>query len=158
MQTLRGFITAGVLLLLVVAPAWAAPPHVQQIHKCRVDGVATFQAHPCAARQAEQAWEIDMPPSTRQHDRPIEAIRRELRQRARELDRQRAPPPRAPVGRPRAPKQHPAVRGHLISVHQHPRQCAAARRQREVAYQRAGMARRFALSRRMDDRVYAACR
>jgi hypothetical protein len=36
--------------------------------------------------------------------------------------------------------------------------CAKAKRQRDVAYRKAGMSRSFALSRRMDDAVFDACR
>ncbi len=145
-------------------PAPTPTPEVQQIHKCRVDGVATFQRHACAAGQAEQAWEVDVVPAERRHAARIEAIRRELQARKRALDAQRAPPHHHRHSRTRhrdgaAPKRRArAPPGAVISRHHRPQACATARRQRETAYTRAGMKRSFALSRRMDDRVYRACR
>ncbi|MCS4233253.1 hypothetical protein M2421_000396 [Stenotrophomonas sp. BIGb0135] len=148
----------------------APTPEVQQIHKCRVDGVATFQRHACADGQAEQAWEVDVVPAERRHAARIEAIRRELLARKRALEAERAPPhqhqhqhqhrrPRPARRDGSAPRRRaPAPPGAVISLHQQPRACATARGQRERAYARAGMTRRFALSRQMDDRVYAACR
>ncbi|QHB71573.1 hypothetical protein [Stenotrophomonas sp. 364] len=153
------------LLALLPVSAMAAPsslppvPQVQQIHKCRVAGVATFQRHACAEGQAEQAWEVDAVPAERQHAARIEAIRRELQARKRAQEPQgRAPAdprPRrstSPRGRTRGPV------GAVIALHHQPRMCAKAKRQRDVAYRKAGMSRSFALSRRMDDAVFDACR
>ncbi len=157
------------LWVCAVVPAGAASPasipEVQQIHKCRVDGVATFQRHACAPGQAEQAWEVDVVPAERRHAARIEAIRRELQARKRALDAQRAPLHHHRHSRTRhrdgtsAPKRRArAPPGAVISMHHRPQACAAARRQREAAYARVGVKRSFALSRRTDDRVHLACR
>ncbi|MEG2805389.1 hypothetical protein [Stenotrophomonas sp.] len=157
------------LWTLAVLPAAAAarsspPPPVQQIHKCRVEGVATFQRHACAPGQAEQAWEVDVVPAERRHAARIEAIRRELQASKEALEARRAPPvqqrrPRATRRDGVAPRRRArAPPGAVISLHQQPRACAAARREQAAAYARAGSRRGFALSRRMDDRVQAACR
>lgn len=157
----------GLLLALPTAAA-AAAPQVQQIHKCRVDGVATFQRHVCAEGQAEQVWEVDVVPVEHRHAARIEAIRRELQARKRALEAQRAPPlwQRQRHRSPRATEHRgttPAVRarappGAVISLHHQPRACERARHQRERAYRKAGLKRSLALSRRMDDRVFDACR
>jgi len=156
------------LWVCAIVPAGAAAPaptpDVQQIHKCRVDGVATFQRHACAPGQAEQAWEVDVVPAERRHAARIEAIRRELQARKRALDAQRAPLLHHRHSRTRhldgtAPKRRGrAPPGAVIPLHHRPQACATARRQRETAYTKAGINRSFALSRRMDDRVYDACR
>lgn len=149
-------------------PAMAAPaptaPQVQQIHKCRVNGVATFQRHACTDGQAEQAWEVDVVPNEHRHAARIEAIRRELQARKRAMEAQRAPPhlhrrPRIPRREGGAPKHRArAPPGAIISLYQQPRACVTARRQRDTAYLKAGMKRSFALSRRMDERVFDGCR
>lgn len=156
------------LLVLLPAVALAAPPtppQVQQIHKCRVAGVATFQRHACADGQAEQAWEVDVVPAQRQHAARIDAIRRELQARRRALDVQRAAPHehhprrRTPHRDGSAPRRRARASPHvMIPLQQQSLACTAARRQRETAYAKAGMQRGFALSRRMDDRVFHACR
>ena len=52
---------------MAAPPPPATPaPQVQQIHKCRVARVATFQRHACADGQTEQAWEVDVVPAQRQ--------------------------------------------------------------------------------------------
>lgn len=152
-------------LLPVVAMAAPAPPpppapQVQQIHKCRVDGVATFQRHPCTDGQAVQAWEVDVVPAQRQHAARIEAIRRELQARKRALELQRRPSvdPRPRRGSPSPRRRTRGSPGAVIALHHQPRACAKAKRRREAAYQKAGMARSLALSRRMDDAVFDACR
>lgn len=155
------------LLSLLPVSAMAAPPppptpapQVQQIHKCRVDGVATFQRHACADGQAEQAWDVDVVPPTRAHAARIEAIRRELQARKRALELQRRAPLHSPPRRGRhAPHRRTrAPMGTVIALHHQPRACATAKRQREAAFQKAGLQRSIALSWRMDDRVFAACR
>ena len=155
------------LFALLPVPAMAAPPppatpapQVQQIHKCRVAGVATFQRHACADGQAEQAWEVDVVPAQRQHAARIEAIRRELEARRRALELQRRPlvDPRPRRGSAPPRRRTRAPRDALIALHHQPRACAKAKRQREAAYRKAGMARSLALSRRMDDAVFDACR
>lgn len=157
------------LWVSAVIPAGAAAPApapaVQQIHKCRVAGVATFQRHACAEGQAEQAWEVDVVPAERRHAARIEAIRRELQARKRALEAERAPShhhhrrPRTSRHDGSAPKRRArAPPGGVISLHHRPQACATARRQQETAYTKAGIKRSFALSRRMDDRVYDACR
>lgn len=155
------------VLVLLPVPAMAAPspppapaPQVQQIHKCRVAGVATFQRHACADGQAEQAWEVDVVPAQRQHAARIEAIRRELEARKRALELQRRPlvDPRPRRGSSPPRWRTRAPRDALIALHHQPRACAKAKRQREAAYRKAGMARSLALSRRMDDAVFDACR
>ncbi|MCF7751389.1 hypothetical protein KQ945_11560 [Bacillus subtilis subsp. subtilis] len=151
----------GGLLVLLPALAMAAPPApVQQIHKCRVDGVATFQRAPCADGQAEQAWEVDVVPPTRAHAARIEAIRRELQARKRALELQRRPPAHAQPrrGRKAAWRGTRAPLGAVIALHHQPRACAKAKRQREVAFRKAGLKRSIALSWRMDDTVFDACR
>lgn len=150
--------------LPAMAAAPALAPQVQQIHKCRVDGVATFQRHACADGQAEQTWEVDVLPSEHRHAVRIEAIRRELQARKRALEAQRAPPhlhrrPRTPRRDGTAPRRRTrAPPGAIISLYQQPRACVTAKRQRDAAYLEAGMKRSFALSRRMDQRVFDGCR
>jgi hypothetical protein len=154
----------GCAVIPAGAAAPAPAPEVQQIHKCRVDGVATFQRHACAPGQAEQAWEVDVVPAERRHAARIDAIRRELQARKRALEAERASPHQHRRPRPSRRDGTPPKRrarappGAFISLHHQPRACATARRQREMAYVEVGMKRSFALSRRMDDRVYRACR
>lgn len=149
------------LLLYALLPpvvAGAQAP-VQRIHKCRVDGVASYQSLPCAQDRTEQIWEVDVLPPGRQHAARIEAIRRELKARERERVRAAKHPPHHSGHRPHRRTNRPrASPGAIISWHAQPARCDAARRQREAAYRKAGLQRSFALSRRMDDRVHAACR
>lgn len=163
-STLRGlwwWLLACWPVSAIAAPTPRSPaPQVQQIHKCRVDGVATYQRHACADGQAEQAWEVDVVPAARQHAARIEAIRRELQARKRALELRRQPPS---LPRPRRGSTPPRQRtrgppGAVIALHSEPRRCAKARRQRDAAYRQAGMSRSLALSRRMDDAVFDACR
>jgi len=144
--------------LLLPATAGAQPP-VQRIHKCRVDGVASYQSLPCAQHRTEQVWEVDVLPPGHRHAARIEAIRRELKARERERVRAANHPPHRSGHRPhRRTNRSRAPPGAIISWHAQPARCDAARRQRQAAYRKAGLQRSFALSRRMDDRVHAACR
>ncbi|MEK0265693.1 hypothetical protein QT383_05060 [Stenotrophomonas rhizophila] len=97
-----------------------------------------------------------MPPAsdTWANELYIESLRKELNAKPRAGTAQ----PRQRRSQQRSVRPAPAIRGAAISVHADPARCAAARRQRETTYRKAGDRPSLALSRKMDDLVHDACR
>ncbi|MEN5202859.1 hypothetical protein ABE473_00125 [Stenotrophomonas sp. TWI700] len=140
------------LLTLMMSVTTVEPPP-RKVHTCLVDGARHYQSTPCQGR-TERIREMPPPADTWASDMHIESLRQELQARRRA---DAAPTRQKRAQRPRvAPSS--AVRGALITVHTDPVKCAAARRQRETAYKKAGQRPSLALSRQTDDRVYDACR
>ncbi|NYF34929.1 hypothetical protein [Stenotrophomonas sp. JAI102] len=140
-------------LLALIMSATPVEPPTRQVHTCLVDGARHYQSTPCQGL-TERIREMPPPADTWANDIHIESLRQELQARR----RAGAAPTRQK--RPKRPRAPPAsgVRGALITVHTDPVKCAAARRQRETAYKKAGQRPSLALSRQMDDRVHDACR
>lgn len=137
------------LALTVTACGLAAEAGAQAIHKCRDGhGVVRYQDAPCPATQrTEWVREADAAPPP-----AVPALQA----------RTAAPPPiaarSARATASRRPRTAGGVRGTVISQHRDAAACERAKKAREQAYARLGLRRDFATSRRMDDRVYAACR
>lgn len=145
----RSHAPAGRLLLACVLIAlssstWGSDP----VYKCRDHaGQAHYQASPCPATQHTE-WRREYPdkPSALTDAGPI------------------APPtsvkPRTTVSRraDRRPRRGAAAQGAVISLYRDPVACERARQARDRAHARLGLRRDFATSRRLDDRVHAACR
>lgn len=140
-------------LLTLMMSATTVEPPTRQVHTCLVDGARHYQSTPCQGR-TERIREMPPPADTWANDMHIESLRQELQARRRA---DAAPTRQKRAQRSRAAPAS-AVRGALITVHTDPVKCAAARRQRETAYQKAGQRPSLALSRQMDDRVHDACR
>ncbi len=140
-------------LLTLMMSATTVEPPTRQVHTCLVDGARHYQSTPCEGR-TERIREMPPPADTRANDMHIESLRQELQARRRA---DAAPTRQKRTQRPGAARAS-GVRGALITVHTDPVKCAAARRQRETAYQKAGQRPSLALSRQMDDRVHDACR
>lgn len=140
-----------VAVLVVVA---CAPAQGQAVYKCVSAWQVRYQSAACSDGRTEQTWNAVQNRPVRYYAAYVEALRRELKRDA-AARRARQAVPAARRGRATA---SPAIRGHLISVHRDPQACAAARQRREAAYRAVGLKRDFALSRRMDDQVFEACR
>lgn len=133
-----------VLACILVAggsSTWGSDP----IHKCRgADGQPHYQATPCPSTQRTE-WVRDYPP-----DPPAPAAPATPTVPATDSAR-----PRARTG---ARRQKASTRGAVISMHRDAAACERAKKARDQAYARLGLKRDFAASRKLDDRVNAACR
>jgi hypothetical protein len=128
-------------------------PAPRQVHTCVVDGARQYQSLPCTG-PTERIREMPPPVDTRANALYIESLRQELKAKR----RVETSPPRPRRAQRRNVRPVPALRGAVISVHTDPVRCAAARRQRETTYRKAGHRPSLAVSRRMDDLVHDACR
>ncbi|WP_428999483.1 DUF4124 domain-containing protein [Stenotrophomonas maltophilia] len=141
-------IAAGLLLCALAVPSVA-----QQIYKCVTKAGNEYQSSPCASGEAAKTWVIDVAP------RSASVIENEQR-----LDNLRHQ--NAAATAPRASRSSPTYRSssggggrlHHISQHKDPNACEAAKAERARVYEAVGMRRSFELSRRMDDKVWAACK
>lgn len=134
------------VLVTVGSATWGSDP----VHKCRgADGQSHYQSLPCASTQRTEwvrAYPPDPPaplaaaPSTEPSDRARNAPSARSRSRG-------------GAGRPRT-----TPTGAVISMHRDAAACARAKQARDQAHARLGLKRDFATSRRLDDRVNAACR
>ncbi len=133
-------IALACILIAAGSSTWGGDP----IHKCRTtDGRTIYQGAPCAARERTE-WVRDYPPDP---PAPV-AIAGEGR----------APMASVPPGRTRAAPRKGSAQGALISIHRDPEACERAKDARDRAYERLGLKRDLATSRRFDDRVNEACR
>lgn len=128
-------------------------PAPRQVHTCVVDGARQYQSLPCTGR-TERIREMPPPVDTRANAVYIESLRQSLKGKQGE----KVTPVRPRRSQRPGLRQLPAIRGAVISVHADPVRCAAARRQREATYRKAGDRPSLALSRKMDDLVHDACR
>lgn len=140
-------IAAGLLLCGLAMPSVA-----QQVFKCVTNAGTEYQSAPCASGKAAKTWAVDVAP------RSASVIENE--QRLDNLRQQNA----AAIA-PRAGHANPAYgsnggsggRLHHISQYKDPDACEAAKAERARVYEAVGMRRPYELSRRMDDKVWAAC-
>lgn len=131
------------VLVTVGSATWGSEP----VHKCRgADGQSHYQSLPCASTQRTE-WVRAYPPA------PLAAApSTEPSDRARNAQSARSRS-RGGAGRPRT-----TPTGAVISMHRDAAACARAKQARDQAHARLGLKRDFATSRRLDDRVNAACR
>lgn len=142
---------AWLLTLIMSTTAVELPP--RQVHTCVVDGARQYQSTPCAGR-TERIREMPPTADTWANDLYIESLRQELKAKR----RAEAAPLRQRRSPRRSAPRSASIRGTLISVHNDPVRCTAARAQRDTAYRKAGHRPNLALSRQMDDLVHDACR
>lgn len=140
-------------LLTLIMSATAVEPPPRQVHTCVVDGARQYQSTPCAG-PTERIREMPPPTDTWANDLYIESLRQELKAKR----HAEAAPLRQRRPQQRSAPRPASIRGALISVHNDPVRCTAARRQRDTVYRKAGHRPNLALSRRMDDLVHDACR
>ncbi|HDX0800497.1 DUF4124 domain-containing protein [Stenotrophomonas maltophilia] len=141
-------IAAGLLLCALAVPSVA-----QQVYKCVTKAGTEYQSQPCASGEAAKTWTVDVAP------RSASVIENEQR-----LDNIRQQ--NAAAIAPRPVRANPAYRNnngggarlHHISQYRDPNACEAAKAERARVYEAVGMRRSFELSRRMDDKVWAACK
>lgn len=145
-------------LMTVLLALAAAPPATVTIHTCIEDGVRRHQSMPCSSGHTEQIRAAPLVPLSPANAQYIESLRQDLKHRQEQKARQRPPATQPRPVKPRGPRHRARVRGAVISLHADPAACANARQRRDAAFLAAGMQRSFALGRRMDARVQAACR
>ena len=137
-----------VLACLLIVPGFGARAG-DVVYKCRgSDGQPHYQAAPCAPTQRTEwvrpyAVESPAPQAPARSVSPPE--KREQR-------------PRAPAGRGNTRRRQASVQGAVISLHRDAAACERAKQARDQAYARLGLKRDFATSRKLDDRINAACR
>ena len=145
-----------ILLAAILVAAGSATWGSDPVHKCRgADGQAHYQAMPCTSTQrtewvrAYPAYPADPPiPPIPPTSAPSSSV-------PRATARADSPRPRSRTGaRPRQTSSQGAV----ISMHRDAAACERARKARDQAHARLGLRRDFDTSRRLDDRVNAACR
>lgn len=140
-------IAAGLLLCALAAPAAA-----QQIYKCVTKAGTEYQSMPCANGQAAKTWAVEVAPRSEgviENERRLDAIRQ---QNSASI---------APRPAPTWPVYNNGGGGgrlHHISQYKNPDACEAAKAERARVYEAVGLHRSFELSRRMDDKVWSACK
>jgi hypothetical protein len=141
-------IAAGLLLCALAVPSVA-----QQVYKCVTKAGTEYQSAPCSSGEAARTWAVDVAP------RSATVIENE--QRLDNLRQQNA----AAIA-PRPARSNPTYRSngggggrlHHISQYKDPSACETAKAERARVYEAVGMRRSFELSRRMDDKVWSACK
>jgi len=133
------------LLLLLTCYAATAMAD-DSLYKCRTDdGAVSYQSAPCAMNQRTE-WHRAV-----ERDEPLSAS--ELAERRRQLEADADFLARL-AGRGRHPRSSPPRRATRPSIDR----CAAAQAQRTAKLEAVGLARNFALLRRLDAAVAKACR
>lgn len=141
-------IAAGLLLCALAVPSVA-----QQIYKCVTKVGTEYQSEPCASGEAAKTWAVDVAPrsaSVIENERRLDNLRQQ----------------NAATIAPRQSRSNPTYRSssggggrlHHISQHKDPNACEAAKAERVRVYQAVGIRRSFELSRRMDNKDWAACK
>jgi len=142
-------IAAG-LLLSAVAGSVAAQ---QQIYKCVTKAGTEYQSMPCADGAPAKTWDVEVAPrsdAVTANEQRIDAMRQ---QNAAAIQFQ---PPQQVYRR--NSRNNGGAQLHHISQYRDPGACEVAKAERARAYEAAGMRRSFEISRRMDDKVWAACK
>ena len=141
-----GRIVLACVLVATGSATWGNDP----VHKCRgADGQSHYQSAPCASTQRTE-WVREYPP-----DPPAPVAAATSTQEARTS--RSADTPRK-GGRTGARRASASATGAVISMHRDAAACARAKKARDRTYARLGLKRDFATSRKLDDRVNAACR
>lgn len=139
-------IAAGLLLCVIALPAAA-----QQVYKCVTKAGTEYQSMPCASGEAVKVWSVDVArrsQSVIENDQRLDALRQQ---------NAAAIAPR-PAAQPVYNNGGGGARLHHISQYKTPDACEAAKAERDRVYRAVGLHRTFELSRRMDDKVWSACK
>lgn len=141
-----GRIVLACVLVAMGSATWGNDP----VHKCRgADGQSHYQSAPCASTQRTE-WVREYPP-----DPPTPVAAATSTREARTARRVESPHKPSRTGARRASA---SPTGAVISMHRNAAACARAKKARDQTYARLGLKRDFATSRKLDDRVNAACR
>jgi hypothetical protein len=139
-----------ILLAAILVAAGSATWGSDPVHKCRgADGQAHYQAMPCTSTQRTE-WVRAYPA-----DPVISATSAPSSSAPGAAARADSPRPRSRTG---ARRRQTSSQGAVISMHRDAAACERARKARDQAHARLGLRRDFDTSRRLDDRVNAACR
>nr|WP_298128546.1 hypothetical protein [uncultured Pseudoxanthomonas sp.] len=139
-------IVLACVLVATGSATWGNDP----VHKCRgTDGQSHYQSAPCASTQRTE-WVRAYPP-----DPPAPVAAATSPQEARTARRVESPRKPSRTGTRRASA---SPSGAVISMHRDAAACARAKKARDQTYARLGLKRDFVTSRKLDDRVNAACR
>lgn len=130
--------------ILLLAAMVVGPASAQQVHKCVEGGKTSYQSAPCANGLSQKTWDATPQYETYENQLRLERMRQEVRQR------QQRQGYRASSGS--------GSSGVVVSQYKEPDRCQAAKDYRDSMYRAAGVNRSFALSRQLDDQVYAACK
>jgi hypothetical protein len=136
--------------MLVALLGWAPSAGAQVLHQCTApDGATSYQSAPCAAgSRMIRTIAVSPDPERTPADQARQAREQRRQQEAARYLSSLAGTDRQATHRTvRAPSPDPQRT-----------RCEAARRQREETLRRVGLKRTFDLLRRLDDRVYEACR
>jgi hypothetical protein len=148
---IRMMLVAGVCAAHLASAAAGA----QSLYKCTdSQGRNSYQSAPCSGEQ-QQVWaqplpDVRSPPaSSRRAGGAPRAERAAVKRKS----------TRSPAATNATRKPAPARGGAAaISMHRDPGACESARERRQKTYQKQGLNRSFATSRKMDDMVHQACR
>jgi hypothetical protein len=139
-------ILLAAILVAIGSATWGSDP----VHKCRgADGQAHYQAMPCTSTQRTE-WVRAYPA-----DAPIPATSASSSSAPRATAKAASPRSRS---RAATRRRQAASQGAVISMHRDAAACERVRKARDQAHARLGLRRDFDTSRRLDDRVNAACR
>jgi len=140
-------IAAGLLLCALAAPAAA-----QQIYKCVTKAGTEYQSTPCTNGDAAKVWAVEVAPRSQgviENEQRLDNLRQQ---------NAAAIAPRPAPTRPVYNNGGGGGRLHHISQYKDPDACEAAKAERARVYEAVGLHRSFELSRRMDDKVWSACK
>jgi len=140
-------IAAGLLLC-----AFAAPAAAQQIYKCVTKAGTEYQSTPCTNGDAAKVWAVEVAPRSQgviENEQRLDNLRQQ---------NAAAIAPRPAPTRPVYNNGGGGGRLHHISQYRNPDACEAAKAERARVYEAVGLHRTFELSRRMDDKVWSACK
>lgn len=130
--------------ILLLAAMVVGPASAQQVHKCVEGGKTSYQSAPCSSGAPKKTWDATPQHETYENQLRLERMRQDMRQRNQS-------------GSYQAPSRTD-VRGAVVSQYKEPDRCQAAKDYRDAMYRTVGVKRSFALSRELDDKVYAACK
>ncbi|HEL4218586.1 TPA: hypothetical protein UM510_001857 [Stenotrophomonas maltophilia] len=140
---LLGALSAGVV---------AQERYENLVYRCVNKAGTQYQSQPCAKGETDHIRLAEPPPSPQAaaaNERYLESLRQ---QNAASVARRPQP------ARQISSSSGGGARLHHISQYKNPDACEAAKAERARVYEAVGMRRSFELSRRMDDKVWAACK
>ncbi|WP_162622042.1 hypothetical protein [Stenotrophomonas maltophilia] len=144
MLTLLGALSFGV----------GAEESVSLVYKCVNKAGTQYQSQPCAKGETVHIRLADPAPLSPEAAAANQRYLDDLRRQNAASVRPSAPAPPQPVYR----NGGGGGRLHFISQYKDPDACEAAKAERARVYEAVGLHRSFELSRRMDDKVWSACK
>lgn len=145
-------IAAVMLLGALSAGVVAQERYENLVYRCVNKAGTQYQSQPCAKGETDHIRLAEPPPSPQAaaaNERYLESLRQ---QNAASVSRRPQPV------RQISSSSGGGARLHHISQYKDPNACEAAKAERARVYEAVGLHRSFELSRRMDDKVWAACK